>query len=176
MRTVVFDPPPPAVAQWLERRRALGQDRFDEVWDGEYHVAPAPGEPHADLDDQLAALLRPLARGAGLWPRGPINIGSLDDYRVPDRSYRRERTAETFVSTAAIVVEIVSPGDESYRKFDFYFARGVEELLIIDPLKRSVQWYGRGPERLEPSRRSALLGLTEAALADLIDWPEPDQH
>lgn len=173
MRTVVFDPPPPPVAEWLEQRRALGQDRFDEVWEGEYHVAPAPREAHADLDDQLAALLRPRARARGLWPRGPLNIGDKDDYRVPDRAYRRERTDEVFVPTAAIVVEIVSPGDDSYRKFDFYFAHGVEELLIVEPLQRSLQWYARGAEALERTDGSALLGLTATELVELIDWPSP---
>ncbi len=171
MRTIVFDPPPPPVAEWLEQRQALGQDLFDEVWDGEYHVAPAPREAHADLDDQLAAFLRPRARARGLWPRGPLNVGHADDYRVPDRAYRRERTDDVFVATVAIVVEIVSHGDDTYRKFDFYFAHGVEEMLIVDPPQRSVQWYARGGGSMERTDRSALLELTEAELTEAIDWP-----
>ncbi|HWB70836.1 MAG TPA: Uma2 family endonuclease [Egibacteraceae bacterium] len=174
MRIVVSDPLPSPVAEWLEQRRALGQDLFDEVWEGEYHVAPAPRASHGYLDDQVAALLRPRARARGLWPHGPLNIGHEDDYRVPDRAYLREHTDKVFVPTAAIVVEIVSPGDDSYRKFDFYFAHDVEELLIVDPLQRSVQWYGRGPQVMARTHRSTLLDLTEAALAELIDWPRPD--
>jgi Uma2 family endonuclease len=174
MRTVVLDPPPPPVAAWLKQRRALGQDLFDEVWEGEYHVAPAPRASHGDIDDQLAALLRPRARARGLWLSGPLNVGRSDDYRVPARAYRRERTAAVFVPTVAVVVEIVSPGDDSYRKFDFYFAHGVEEMLIVDPPERSAQWYVRGAESMERTDRSALLGLTQAELVELIDWPQPD--
>lgn len=174
MRTVVFDPPPPLIAEWLEARRQKGQDLFDEVWDGEYHVAPAPSELHGDIDDQLATLLRPRARASDLWPRGPINIGSKDDYRVPDRAYRRERTTEAFAETAAVVVEIVSPRDDSYRKFAFYFSHGAEEMLIVDPTKRSAQFYARGADRMEPVDGSRLLDLRAVELIALIDWPQAD--
>lgn len=85
-------------------------------------------------------LLRPLARKRGLWPSGPVNIGVPDNFRLPDLVVLRQRTDAVFVSTAAIVVEVGSPGDESYRKFDFYFAQGVEEVLIVDPARRSVAW------------------------------------
>ena len=155
-RTVVLGEPPPVVAEWLQRRRELGQDGFDEVWDGEYHVAPMVHRRQGDVDDQLAALLRPRARRRGLWPSSPANIGEPQNYRVPDRVYFRDRALELFNPTAAVVVEIVSPGDESYAKLGFYFARGVEEVLIVDPLRRSVEWYGRGAEvRADGSQRAA---------------------
>jgi hypothetical protein len=34
MPTLVLDPPPQEFTKLIERRRTLGQDRFDEVWDG----------------------------------------------------------------------------------------------------------------------------------------------
>ena len=34
MATLVNDPPPAEFEALLERRRGLGQDLFDEVWDG----------------------------------------------------------------------------------------------------------------------------------------------
>src|SRR5674536_302451 len=40
MATVVFGPRPPELETWLGRRRELGQDRYDEVWGGDYHVGP----------------------------------------------------------------------------------------------------------------------------------------
>lgn len=126
MRTVVVGEPPPPLAEWLERRRALGQDLFDEVWGGDYHVAPAPHRRHGDVDDQLAALLRPVARERGLWPSGPVNIGAPQDYRVPDRAYFRDRQPAAFQPTAAVVVEIRSPADETDAKMGFYAAREVE--------------------------------------------------
>ena len=163
--------PPAEVQAWLDRRRALGQDLFDEVWEGEYHVAPAPHRYHGDVDDQLAAILRPMARAVGLWPSGPLNIGEPDDYRVPDRAYLRTRDAATFTPTAAIVVEIVSPGDETRSKLGFYFAVGVEELLVVDPEDRTVEWWARGTEGFVRSDRSTLLDLTGADLHAAIDWP-----
>lgn len=173
-RTVLLGEPPPVVADWLQHRRELGQDGFDEVWDGEYHVAPMAHRRQGDVDAQLAMLLWPRARHRGLWPSSPANIGEPQDYRVPDRIYFRDRALELFNPTAAIAVEIVSPGDESYAKFGFYFARGVEEMLIVDPLRRSVEWYGRGAEGFERTGRSELLDLTETTLAAEIDWPPLD--
>lgn len=172
VRTIVVGRRPAAVEAWLRHRKELGQDLFDEVWEGDYHVAPAPHPSHGLVDQQVAELLGPAARRAGLVGSGPLNIGVPDDYRVPDRAYLRDVPTVTFVPTAAVLVEIVSPGDETYAKLDFYFARGVEELLVIDPLRRSVECYRRGDERLLPSDSSDLLGFTPADLAGRIEWPE----
>lgn len=170
-RTVVLGEPPAPLAEWLQHRRELGQDLFDEVWEGEYHVAPAGQRRHGDVDAQLHALLWARARRAGLWPSGPANIGEQRDYRVPDAAFFRHRRPVTFEPTAAIVVEIVSPGDESYAKFGFYFARGVQELLIIDPERWAVECYARGAEGFERADGSELLALTGPELATEIDWP-----
>lgn len=58
-----------------DRRRALGQDLFDEIWEGAYHAAPASHPWHGYLDNVLAELLGPLARAAGLVGTGPFNLG-----------------------------------------------------------------------------------------------------
>ncbi len=171
MRTILLGEPPPPVRSWLERRRELGLDRFDEVWEGEYHVAPEAHGRHGDVDDKLAALLHPLARSAGLWGSGPLNLGGPNDYRVPDRAYLRERATEVWNPTAAIVVEIVSPGDETYAKLGFYHRLGVEEVLIVDPLHRTVEWYRRNASGFERAGNSQLLSITEDDLAARIDWP-----
>src|SRR5438876_367493 len=52
--TLVQDPAPVEFEQLLERRRALGQDLLDEVWEGVYVMNPAPAEGHADIAQQLA--------------------------------------------------------------------------------------------------------------------------
>ena len=170
-RTIVLGEPPAPLAGWLATRQSLGQDLHDEVWDGEYHVSPAGHRDHGDIDDQVGALLRPRARRVGLWPSSPANLGTPTNYRVPDRLYFRHRHNTTFESTAAIVVEIVSPNDESYAKFGFYFDHGVEELLVVDPARRSVEWYTRSADRFVRADDSSLLGVTEAQLTDEIDWP-----
>ena len=171
MRTVVLGEQPAPLRSWLDRRRALGLDTFDEVWEGEYHVAPEAHGRHGDVDDQLARLLHPRARAAGLWGSGPLNLGTKGDYRVPDRAYLRQRATEVWNPGAAIVVEIVSPGDESYAKLGFYFRLGVEEVLIVDPLRRSVEWYRRADDGFDRAGTSELLSVTETELASEIDWP-----
>jgi len=171
MRTVVLGEQPAPLQAWLERRRALGLDKFDEVWEGEYHVAPEVHGRHGDVDGQLAHLLAPRARAAGLRGSGPLNLGTQDDYRVPDRAYLHRRATEMWNPAAAIVVEIVSPDDESHAKFGFYHRLGVEEILIVDPLRRSVEWYQRSADGFDRAGASALLSVTEAQLASEIDWP-----
>ncbi len=175
MPTLVKDPPPAGFEELLERRRELGQDLLDEVWEGVYVMNPAPSEGHADVAQQLAELLGPAARAAGLWPRMSIfNLGEPDDYRVPDGGLLRERLNRVRVPTAALVIEIVSPDDDTWNKMPFYARRGVDELLIVDLQKRRVDWLG-----LEPSgeyralERSALIESGPAELAQRLDWPPP---
>jgi hypothetical protein len=36
----------------IERRRAIGADLYDEIWDGEYHLAPAAHPFHGYLDQR----------------------------------------------------------------------------------------------------------------------------
>jgi Uma2 family endonuclease len=49
-----------------------------------------------------------------------------------------------YLPPAALVLEIISPGDETWEKLDFYAAHGVEELLIVDPEEKVVSWMVRG--------------------------------
>jgi Uma2 family endonuclease len=104
--------------------------------------------------------------------RGPANIGDPHDYRVPDVMVSRDPADRTWYPTAAIVVEVVSPGDESRRKDDFYHRVGVEEILIVDPDRRTLEWYVRGVDSFAPSAGSAVLGLASAEMVVGIDWPE----
>jgi Uma2 family endonuclease len=171
MRTLFVTDPPPVVEDWLAQRRALGQDLFDEVWEGEYHVAAAPSDRHADLQVQLIVILRPLAQRTGLLTRGPSNIGGPTDFRVPDLAFLGGVPEPVWQPGAAIVVEILSPGDESRRKLDFYFRAGVEEVLIVDPDVRAVEWFERGPDAFRPALGSGLLGITSTELTAAIEWP-----
>ena len=61
MRALLLEPDP----KWLEERRRLGHDRFDEVWDGVLHVVPSPNAYHQIFESDLEAVLRPLALAAG---------------------------------------------------------------------------------------------------------------
>ena len=171
MSTLVLGERPPELEQFLARRRALGQDLFDEVWGGSYHVAPAPSFSHGRVEAELAAALRPAAERVGLVMTGPFNLGESDDYRVPDQGWHRVRSGGTWLPTAALVVEVVSPGDESYEKFSFYAAHGVDEVLIADPSLRTIRLWRLRDGRYEEAGRSDLLGLDLADLVTAVDWP-----
>ena len=173
--TLVRDPQPVEFEQLLERRRVLGQDLLDEVWEGVYHMNLAPAARHAEVAHQLAVLLDEPARTEGLVPTMSIfNLGAPEDYRVPDGGLHRVRPvgAEVYLATAALVVEIVSPDDETWEKLDFYAAHHVDELLIVDPQERQVHWLGvQSDGGYRPIERSKLIALGQDALADRIDWP-----
>jgi Uma2 family endonuclease len=171
VRTIVLEPAPEEFEALLKRRRALGQDLYDEVWEGDYHMAPMAHSSHGYLDTQLAVLLHPLARRAGLAETSAFNLGSPDDYRVPDRGLHRGIPSAVFVPTATVVVEVVSPGDETWQKLDFYAAHSVDELLNADPAKRSVTWLVLHAGRYVEAEYCPLLGVTAAKLAEQIDWP-----
>jgi Uma2 family endonuclease len=173
MRTVVLDPSTASFEEMLERRRRSGLDRLDEVWEGVLHMVPAPLGEHADISQQLAVALNGPARAAGLWPTmGEFNLGDSDnDFRVPDGGLHRERLRGVWHHTAALVVEIASPNDESWQKLPFYAAHAVDEVLIVDPRERVVHWLGLREGEYEPIERSALIDLGPDELAARIDWP-----
>lgn len=172
MPLVVLDPLPTEIEELLERRRRLGLDGGDEMWDGVLHMNPGPHGRHHRIQQQLAELLGPTALAAGLTPAmGDFNIGEEDNYRVPDGGLHRPGPDELFYATAALAVEIVSPGDETWKKLPFYAAHGVDELLIVDPLGRSVHWLGLRRGGYEPIDRSALIEYGPAQLTEQIDWP-----
>ena len=173
MRTVVLDPSTASFDEMLERRRRAGLDRLDEVWKGVLHMVPAPIGEHADIAHQLGRLLDPPARAAGLFPTmHEFNLGdSDDDFRVPDGGLHRERLRGVWHHTAALVVEILSPNDESWQKLPHYAAHDVDEVLIVDPRKRRVHWLGLLDGEYEPIEHSALIDLGPGELAKRIDWP-----
>jgi Uma2 family endonuclease len=105
---------------------------------------------------------------------GPFNLGIPDDYRVPDGGLHRGVPLATFVPTAAVVIEIVSPGDETWQKLDFYAAHSVDELLIADPAKRSVTWLVLHAGRYIEAEYSSLLRVSSAKLTEQINWPATD--
>jgi Uma2 family endonuclease len=173
MPTLVLDPPPQALEAMLERRRHAGLDRFDEIWEGVLHMVPAPLGEHADISQQLAVALDHPARAAGLWPTmSEFNLGDSEkDFRVPDGGVHRERPRGVWHTTAALVVEIVSPGDESWQKLQFYAAHEVDEVLIVDPAEHKIHWLALTDGEYREVQRSSLIDLGPSELAGQIDWP-----
>jgi len=172
MPTLVLGTPPPELEALLERRRQAGVDRLDEVWQGVRHMVPGPSIEHADISQQLAELLGPPARSVGLFPTiTEFNLGSPDDYRVPDGGLHRPGATGVWHATAALIVEILSEGDESWQKLPFYAAHDVDEILIVDPADRTVTWLGLRDGEYQPIQPSALIKLGPVELAEQLDWP-----
>ena len=69
------------------------------------------------------------------------------------------------------MIEIVSPDDETWSKLEFYAAHGVEELLIVDPQQKTVSWMRLEGGEYKHMKRSRLIELGAAELAQQIEWP-----
>jgi Uma2 family endonuclease len=174
VRTLILDPPPAQLQDLLDRRRRNGADRHDEVWPGVRHMVPAPGAAHSLIAQQLAILLDAPARACGLLVSVDFNLGREDDYRVPDLGIHRGIPRGTWIATAAAAIEILSPQDETWEKLPFYAKCRVDELIVVDPATRSVDWRGLYDGEYAPVDHSTLVDLDGQRLAAQIDWPPTD--
>ncbi len=130
---------PPDILAW---RKRTGADRFDEMWEGVLHMVAMPNRDHQDLEWAIETWLRKhWVHGGHGRAHHNVNVaapgGWPDDYRIPDLillcpdRYAIDRN-EYFDGAPTVVVEIVSPGDESYEKHDFYARLAVPEVWMID--------------------------------------------
>jgi Uma2 family endonuclease len=170
------DPASPLIAE----RERLGLDTFDEMWEGVAHVVPPPSVPHQDAEGELHALLRARARELGL--RCTVNTGVFDpdrpdhSFRVPDIVVARpeQRSHRGIEGGAVLVVEILSPRDETYEKLPFYAAQGCEQVLIVHPMTFALQLLvndGGTLVEVEPDEDGAVTLHT----LDLRLCPVPDE-
>lgn len=172
MRVLALDSSLPEIEALLESRRISGADRSDEMWDGVLHLSPHSNLRHARLSQQLAELLGPIARDVGLIPAvAEFNLGDSDqDFRVPDGGLLRDRSDHLYVPSAALVIEIRSPGDESWEKLPFYAAHQVDEVVVIEPEGRAVHWLALQDGAYVEAETSALIDLSAARLTAVLDW------
>src|SRR4029077_5809340 len=121
----------PELEQLLHRRTALGLDHRDEMWEGVLHMVPPAGGPHQILASRLLAALLTIAQRKGL--QLTMETG-LFDPELPDALWRvlhpvaarpEHWTERGVEGPAELVVEILSPRDESLEKFPFYAEMGV---------------------------------------------------
>lgn len=171
MPSVILDPHTPEAEALIESRRRTGADRFDEVWEGAYHVNSAPRGRHQFVGSAINALLRPFTRACGFTLVDGVNIGTPDDFRIPDLVVLREFVDNVYYSTAALIVEVLSPGDDTLVKMPFYLARGVEEAVVADPVGRTVEWFRADGATWAPVEHSNLLAVDVAEFAATIEWP-----
>lgn len=155
-----MSPVPPEILAW---RKQSGADRYDEMWEGVLHMVAAPNREHQDLKGSIEAWLRVhWARPNGCKVYSEINVALPGNwphnYRIPDLVLLTpERFSidlnERFEGPPDVVVEIRSPGDESYEKLEFYAQLGVPEAWVIQRDSKQPEIYrlaGTGYQLLEP--------------------------
>ena len=131
------------VRRIIHRRRRLGLDRKDEVWNGRYIIMPDPDNVHQDLVGSLLTVLRIVISWAKLGNAYPgCNISDREDkwtsnYRVPDVTvFLNDNPAENrnthWLGGPDLAIEIVSDNDKSRKKLDFYASVGTRELILVD--------------------------------------------
>jgi Uma2 family endonuclease len=151
----------------ITERRARGWDRQDEVWDGVYIIMPDPNVDHQRLVMRLGVAFSEAINaptGGDVFPG--LNLSDRTDdwtnnYRCPDVGvFLKGNTAQVFEAhirgPADFLVEIVSAGDKSRDKFDFYGELGVRELLLIDRYPWSLELYRHNGSELVLAGRSDL--------------------
>ncbi len=141
--------------QLLDERSQLGIDRWDEVWDGVLHMVPPPSFEHQCLATDLALVLRDLVpRGLRVVVQAGV-FESNKNYRVPDVIVAdpAEAAKRGLDGRAELVVEVLSPGDESRNKFAFYASRGVREVWLFEPATRAIEVHSLRGDKYAHVRR-----------------------
>ncbi len=88
MAAMILDPQ--MAERLLEQRRAWGADKFDEVWEGIYMMAPLPNDEHQNLAGKFYAILEGLLDWQGLADvRAGVNLAGTTgewtkNFRCPD--------------------------------------------------------------------------------------------
>lgn len=171
------------LATWLAERRERGLDRHDYIDEGRYVVAPMAGGLHQRAQMRLAQLLAPSAEQRGLECFAGANIGTENNYRVPDIVITEPGNL-VFYPSARLVVEVLSPSEAPLVKLEHYTQCLVEEYLEVDPQSRTVRLLARrasGAEvanieavavgvRWASADRSEVLGLNVADMLTALGW------
>lgn len=175
MTAVLFQQRTAEIEAWLAERRRAGLDHRDEVWEGTYVVMnPAPSKHHAWLAAELVRLLREPAESFGLRAIEAANVGSRHSYRIPDVTvcdFDQFDPTGLWLATAAIAIEIRSPGEAHEEKLPFYAGCKVGEVVLVDPEHQTVRWLALSDDgEYRPTDHSGVLDLAVNRVTSLIRW------
>ena len=171
----------------LAQRKTTGIDRWDEVWDGVWYMTPAPTFEHERMVDAMIAFLVPRlnAKEQGLLVSGINVLRDVEgwaNYRIPDLTFitkgREHIVCEDGVRAAGpdAVIEIRSPGDDTYEKLPFYAAIGTREVIIINRDTKSPEIHrlsGREFVTAKPDANGWLLAETMSLRFRKVDAQPP---
>jgi Uma2 family endonuclease len=164
MNLLVCDPE--KVERLIAERKASGFDRYDEVWEGVYIMAPLANNEHQLLTTDVCFVLREgVDREQGLIFAG-VNVSDREEgwehnYRCPDvavylKGNRARDCGTHWCGGPDWGAEIMSKGDRSREKFDFYARIGTRELLILDRDPWSLELYVLKRKKLKLAGRSTV--------------------
>lgn len=167
MTTIVNDPD--VARDLIRQRRRLGQDKFDEVWNGRYIINAMPNNKHSEIVGELTVALRiTLGRPARILPGTNISdqpVRWKSNYRCPDLAvFLPGNTAEDrhthWLGGPDFAVEVLSPRDRARKKLNFYAAVGTRELLLIDRQPWQLELYRLVDGQLVLAAKSGIDGDT----------------
>ena len=144
----------------ISHRQQCGGDRYDEVWNGVYVMAPMANDDHQFFVQRFATILDMVLGMPGEAEVRPgINVSDREEdwqsnYRIPDVAVflkeTKAKNCDTFwLGGPEFMIEITSPYDQSHEKLPFYFDVGVEEILIVNRQRWQLELYRRGEDALE---------------------------
>lgn len=150
MNTLVLDTQ--ITRQLIRQRKKLGNDLYDEVWDGVHVMAPMANLQHQDSAGDFAAIFYEVVRKPGL---GRVHAGAnvsdrrlnwKRNYRVPDvvvvlHGGRAVDCDTHWFGGPDFLVEIESPEDDIAKKVPFYSKIGVRELLVVGRDSRALRLF-----------------------------------
>jgi Uma2 family endonuclease len=127
----------------ISERQCSDSDRFDEVWEGLYVMAPLPNDDHQDIQISFGAAIKDaLGWDSPAKVRAGVNVsdrneGWTHNYRCPDvvaflPGNPAINHGTHWEGGPDFLVEIASEYDRSRDKLPFYASVGVREVLIID--------------------------------------------
>ncbi len=145
----------------IARRKKLGIDRYDEVWDGVYVMPPPPTNDQQSIVGALScSLLKTLGKSAAVFPGANVSDREEDwehNFRCPDvvvvlpEGQAIDRGTH-WQGGPDFLVEIMSPGDDTMAKLPFYASVGVREVLVVERDTRAPALYRLARGRLAPAR------------------------
>ena len=141
MAMMIYDPG--MEKSFRARRKRLGIDKYDEVWNGVLVVPPLANNEHQRLVLGLASAIAASVdadKGDQVLPGANVSDQKKHwkkNFRCPDvvvvlaGGVAKDRGTH-WLGGPDFLIEIVSPGEDPQLKFDFYAKVKTRELLIVD--------------------------------------------
>ena len=156
-----------AVARLLRRRKRWGADHHDEVWNEVYLMSPDPNDEHQRIVTDFSYILKcVLTPDGNADVRSGANVTDREtdwrkNYRVPDVLVRFHDGLSQIRDThwfggPDFLIEVVSRGDRSRKKLEFYAGISVREMMVIDRYPWAVELYRLDDGELKSVGRSTL--------------------